>query len=32
MIAWPSWEEVKVWLIILLIVGSAWWFWRGTRK
>jgi hypothetical protein len=26
------WEEVEVWLIILLIVGPAWWFWLGTRR
>ena len=32
MIAWPSLAEVEVWGGLLLLVGSAWWFWLGTRK
>jgi hypothetical protein len=32
MIAWPTREELEAGFIILTIVGSAWWFWLGTRK
>jgi hypothetical protein len=32
MTAWPAWAELEVWLAVLLLVGSVWWFWLGTRK
>jgi hypothetical protein len=32
MIAWPSAAELELWLVVLTIAGSAWWFWLGTRK
>jgi hypothetical protein len=32
MIAWPSAEEAEFWFALLVIAGSLWWFWLGTRK
>jgi hypothetical protein len=32
MIAWPSAAELEFWFAFLLIAGSLWWFWLGTRK
>jgi hypothetical protein len=32
MIAWLSQAELEFWLALLLIAGSLWWFWLGTRK
>jgi hypothetical protein len=32
MIAWPSQTELEFWLTLLLIGGSLWWFYLGTRR
>jgi hypothetical protein len=31
-IAWPSLAELECWLALLLIGGSLWWFYLGTRR
>jgi hypothetical protein len=27
-----DWSELELWLAVLIIGGSLWWFWLGTRK
>jgi hypothetical protein len=27
-----GWSELELWLAVLIIGGSLWWFWLGTRK